>query len=102
MGEFKIDMDAFKRQAEAYAAVRPQYQVFADVLQEILSQATRDLGLMAIVQSRAKAVHSFAEKTIRRRDKYPDPVNQMKDLCAARVIVETLDDLQPVREFLEE
>ena len=102
MGEFKIDMDAFKRQAEAYAAVRPQYQVFAEVLKKILSQATRDLGLMAIVQSRAKAVHSFAEKTIRRRDKYPDPVNQMKDLCAARVIVETLDDLQPVREFLEE
>jgi ppGpp synthetase/RelA/SpoT-type nucleotidyltranferase len=102
MGESKIDMDAFKRQAEAYAAVRPQYQVFAEVLQEILSQATRDLGLVAIVQSRAKAVPSFAEKTIRRRDKYPDPLNQMKDLCAARVIVETLDDLQPVREFLEE
>lgn len=55
----------------------------------------------AYVQARPKSVHSFAEKCVRKQDKYKDPVNDMTDLCGARVIVQTLEQVKAVRQFIE-
>jgi ppGpp synthetase/RelA/SpoT-type nucleotidyltranferase len=53
------------------------------------------------VQSRAKTVSSLAEKCVRRYAKYPDAVRQLTDLCGARVVVQSQQRVQAVREFIE-
>lgn len=88
------------RQVAAYDEIRPVYEVFAKVLSEILSYAVKDLGVTAIVQARAKDKASFAEKSIRKRNTYPDAVNQLTDLCGGRIIVDCKDDIEPVRNFI--
>lgn len=100
MADKPIDMDKLKNQVEAYGKVRPVYEVFAEVLQAALSQAVRDLDVSAIVQARAKAVPSFAGKVVRKLEKYPDPVNQLTDLCGARVITQCRDEIEPICDFI--
>jgi ppGpp synthetase/RelA/SpoT-type nucleotidyltranferase len=90
------------RQIAAYDEIRPVYEVFAKVLSEVLSRATKDLGLTAIVQARAKDKASFAEKSIRKRNKYPDAVNHLTDLCGARIILDCTDDIELVCKFIRE
>ncbi|MFC1597468.1 hypothetical protein ACFL5Q_05970, partial [Planctomycetota bacterium] len=79
-------MERFKKQVEEFRKVQPVYAAFADVLSAALTRAVRDLGIMAIVQARVKEIPSFAEKIIRKHDKYPDAVSQLTDLCGARII----------------
>lgn len=77
-----------------FSALRGNYVVFCDILQRILSQIARELGVNAIVQARAKDIPGFAEKISRKR--YTDPFRQMTDLCGARVITETSAQVQAV------
>ena len=100
MPDSQISMAEFTEHISAYEAVRSVYDVFARILRQALSDAVNDLGIDAIVQARAKTIPSFAEKMIRKREKYPLPVLQFTDLCAARVIVPCKDDLEAVCEFI--
>ena len=93
-------MDDFTRQVGEYTAVRPIYHVFSEVLQSTLSEATRSMGVEAIVQARTKEIASFAEKMIRKQEKYPDPVSQLTDLCGARVITSSTEQIGPICEFI--
>lgn len=52
-------------------------------------------------QARPKSIASFAEKCVRKHDKYPDAVNQMTDLCGGRVILPTLEQVRAVQQFIE-
>lgn len=88
------------KQVAAYDEIRPVYEVFAKVLNEILSFAVKDIGVTAIVHARAKDKASFAEKSIRKRNVYPDAVNQLTDLCGGRIIVDCKDDIEPIRNFI--
>ena len=38
---------------------------------------------------------------MRKRDKYPDPVRQLTDLCGGRVIAQTLEQVEAVKLFVE-
>jgi ppGpp synthetase/RelA/SpoT-type nucleotidyltranferase len=87
-------------QVEQYREVRPVYQLLGEVLEKALTKAVQELGVVGIVQVRAKGIPSFAEKAIRKQNKYSDPVNQLDDLCGARVIVEYKDEIEPVCEFI--
>jgi ppGpp synthetase/RelA/SpoT-type nucleotidyltranferase len=100
MAAKQIDMERFKQQVEAFSQVREVYEVFSEVLQAVLKQMVRDLGLEAIVQVRAKTVPSFAGKVIRKQDRYPDAVNQLTDLCGGRVITACTDDIPKICEFI--
>jgi ppGpp synthetase/RelA/SpoT-type nucleotidyltranferase len=100
MTKTSINMKEFERQVRAYREIQGVYKVFAQVLTAVLTRAVKDLGLSAIVQARAKDIPSFAEKTIRKQDLYPDPVNQFTDLCGARIIVDYKDEIEPVCEFI--
>jgi ppGpp synthetase/RelA/SpoT-type nucleotidyltranferase len=90
-----------KDQIEAYTKIRPKYVTYADALKRVLENACQVSFPDALVQARAKTVSSFAEKAARRFDKYPDAVNQMTDLCGARVIVQTAEQVRAVRSFIE-
>jgi ppGpp synthetase/RelA/SpoT-type nucleotidyltranferase len=97
----KINPAEHRKQIEAYENELSFYKTYADVLKRVLEGACAVAVPQAFVQSRAKTVSSFAEKCVRRFDRYPDAVNQMTDFCGARVIVQTLQQVQAVRQFIE-
>lgn len=88
-------------QVERYAGVRPRYESFANLLTHALEAAAHDLAPVAIVQARAKTVPSFAAKALRKRHKYSDPVNQLTDLCGARVITHTRGQVDALCEHIK-
>ncbi len=97
----KISPEKHKEQILAFGAVRACYETYAKTLERVLSAACKHSFPEALIQSRAKTVSSFAEKVARKCDRYPDAVNQMTDLCGARVIVQTTDQVKAVRKFIE-
>jgi ppGpp synthetase/RelA/SpoT-type nucleotidyltranferase len=90
-----------RKQIEQYQAVYPRYKHYAETLQQVLSLAAKTAAPMAIVQARPKAMASFSEKAIRKKDKYHDPLLRMTDLCGARVITQTQAGVQAMSEFIE-
>lgn len=88
-------------QVSEYTAVFPQYQLFAELLEGLLKNAGAKLAPLAIVQSRAKSIVSFAEKAWRKRHKYSDPLNQLTDLCGARVICRTRSEVEAMSGFIK-
>lgn len=97
-----IDMKWFNLQVKTFAVQRRTYEVFRNILQKKLQDAVRSMGILAIVQVRTKEIPSFAEKCIRKKDKYPNPAYQLTDLCGGRVIVETKEHIKPVCKFIED
>jgi len=102
MGETKmLTPDVHKRQINAYEAELADYELYAKALKRVLEKACAASLPEAFVQARHKSIASFAEKCVRKQDKYRDPVNNMTDLCGARVIVQTLEHVKAVRLFIE-
>ena len=98
----KITPESHKKQIEEYVKIKPVYDLYAKVLLRVLQQACSLSIPEAIVQSRPKGVSSFAEKCVRKYDKYgDDAVHKMTDLCGARVIVHTLEQVKAVQSFVE-
>lgn len=96
-----ITPEEHRRQIEVYGKEWPSYKAYADVLERVLKAACAVAIPEAFVQARSKTLSSFAEKCVRRYDRYPDAVNQMTDLCGARVIVQTIEQVRAVRQFIE-
>ena len=96
------EMTWAQNQIQQYQELRPRYQEFARTFHHLLERATRPLAPDAIVQARAKDIASFAEKILRKRDKYNDPIHQFTDLCGARVITHTADEVRAVSKFIEQ
>lgn len=102
IGEKKpITIDQLQRQVAEYNKQYPDYKLYADALLRVLKEACRSAFPDAFVQARPKSITSFAEKCVRRFDKYPDAINQMTDLCGGRVIVQTLEQVKAVRQFID-
>ncbi|TAM44084.1 MAG: hypothetical protein EPN53_17070 [Acidobacteria bacterium] len=89
-----FDFDEHRTRAvEAYQRVRPLYEDFAEVVRDILQEALRNASIkVASIEARAKTIDSFGAKAAEPTDddpnqpKYPDPMMQITDLAAARVI----------------
>lgn len=96
-----LEIEWAQRQIEQYRALLPRYQCYAETLRQTLALAARHYAPEAIVQARPKAIASFAEKIQRKRDKYRDPVNQLTDLCGARVITHTPEEVRVMCDFIE-
>ena len=90
-----------REQVLLYTQEYEQYKLFAEILRTILENACEIDAPLAIVQARAKTVSSFAEKVLRKKDKYKNPVQQLTDLCGARVITHTQDQVNEVCRFIE-
>lgn len=97
----RISPEWLQAQVRAYASLFPNYERYAQALRRVLERAVRAAFPEAVVQARAKSVSSFAEKAARKWEKYPDPVNQLTDLCGGRVIVQTLSQVESVRQFVD-
>jgi len=85
-----------KTQIESYEATQPHYVTLQKTLEKVLNQMRKEWSPLAIVQARAKSVSSFAEKCLRKLDKYDDPANQLTDLCGGRVIAPTQDEAETI------
>jgi ppGpp synthetase/RelA/SpoT-type nucleotidyltranferase/predicted NUDIX family NTP pyrophosphohydrolase len=83
-------------QLRAYEKLQPRYVVLQQTLEKVLNRLRKEWSPLAIVQARAKSVSSFAEKCLRKREKYDDPANQLTDLCGGRVIATTLDEAETI------
>jgi ppGpp synthetase/RelA/SpoT-type nucleotidyltranferase len=93
--------EEYKEQIEAYSKENLAYVTYANALKRVLEKACVISVPQAIVQARAKGASSFAEKWVRKYDKYPDAIHQMNDLCGARVIVQTIEQVKAVRLFID-
>jgi ppGpp synthetase/RelA/SpoT-type nucleotidyltranferase len=96
----KLTPELHKQQIEAYTAQYPDYVVYAEALKRILKAACDTSLPEAFVQARAKTIPSFAEKCARKFEKYPDAVNQFTDLCGARLIVQTIEQVEAAKAFV--
>ncbi|MDR2862619.1 MAG: hypothetical protein LBV54_01895, partial [Puniceicoccales bacterium] len=95
-----ITPEKLKQQVASYSEKKPEYKIYADTLKAVFERACRRYFPCSFVQAREKAVASFAEKVVRKAGKYKDAVNELTDLCGARVIVQTLDQVEAVRTFI--
>jgi len=97
-----------REQVAKYTALYPRYQLFGKTLQSLLGRASEEHAPLAIVQARPKSISGFAEKALRKREEYirrygfADPVVQITDLCGARVITQTRDEVNAICEFIKE
>jgi ppGpp synthetase/RelA/SpoT-type nucleotidyltranferase len=89
-------------QVAAYQAAFPDYRRYAQMLEEVLLRAASRIAPFAIVQSRPKSIASFAEKALRKREKYDDPLRQLTDLCGVRVIARTRSEVDALGAFIRE
>ncbi len=96
-----IPQEKLASQIKAYSGEFPKYEAYAKALEKVLKNACKFSAPEALVQSRPKALSSFAEKCVRKYNKYEDAVNGFTDLCGARVIVQTLEQVQAVKNFIE-
>lgn len=97
-----VDKKWIQRQVKEYLKEQPVYKSYAEVLRNVLEKACRIHAPMGIVEVRAKSLSSFAQKSVRKADKYPDPIRQMTDLCGARVITFTREEADRVCRFIRE
>jgi ppGpp synthetase/RelA/SpoT-type nucleotidyltranferase len=98
----KLTPELHKQQIEAYTKQYPDYTTYAAALRRVLERACAASLPEAFVQARAKSIPSFAEKCARRFDTYPDAVNQFTDLCGARLLVQTLEQVEAAKGFIRE
>ena len=104
-----------KQQIEEFVRERERYIAYASFLNDVLTLACEKFASLAIVQTRAKTVPSFAEKAIRKLPQseqlktftsakqwkeYFDPVNEFTDLCGARVITQTHQEVDRICHFI--
>lgn len=90
-----------QKQINQYIKVRPTYEDFAKLLAKVLKQACSISLPEAVIQTRAKTVSSFAEKCLRKYPKVQDAVHEFTDLCGVRVIVQTQQQVEAVKQFIE-
>lgn len=96
------DREWARQQIATYRSRAANYEVFARTLKDVLEQVSGKLAPLAIVQTRPKALSSFADKIFRKRAGHKDPVNEFTDLCGGRVIVHTPDEVKAVSKFIED
>jgi len=96
----KLTPELHKQQIDAYTKQYPDYVTYAKALKRVLENACAASLPEAYVQARAKSIPSFAEKCARRFDTYPDAVNQFTDLCGARLLVQTLEQVEAAKGFI--
>ncbi len=97
-----VDRAWFEGQIKCYKAMEPRYRLYAEILQKVLEAAANKYAPQAVVQTRSKSLTSFAEKIIRKREKFDDPCHQFTDLCGGRVVTHTHDEVDAVCTFIKE
>ena len=94
-----VDPDWLEEQVKAFTEVHPRFEEFAKRLAEILDEARKLHCPLGFVGARAKDPGHFARK-IAVKNKYQKPLEEITDLAGARIITQTLDEIEPVCQFI--
>lgn len=96
----KAETDKAREQVATFSERHPDYELFAETLTTVLKLVAKELAPLAIVTARAKTIASFGEKIWRKPKE--SPVDEFTDLCGARVITHTAEQVRAVSKFIEE
>lgn len=96
-----INLQDYGKQIQQYKELRPTYKGFAEGMRKLLTALAEPICPSVIVQARAKSVKSFADKVWlreirKKKPPYKDPLKEITDLCAARVITHTKKEVEAV------
>jgi len=94
------DAEWLKQQIKACSNEQKHYEAYAAKLREILESARDRFAPEGVVAARPKSLSSFAEKALRKKDKYADPIHQITDLAGARVVVLTEEEAERLCAFI--
>jgi len=94
------DSKLLKTKMEEYASEYPAYKAYADFLKAALTSACRRLAPFSIVEARPKSKASYAEKVVRKQEKFKDPTYQITDRCGVRVIAQTSHEREFVCDYI--
>jgi len=97
----KISIQIQKKHIEDFEKVHVNYIAYVEVLKKILEKAVNIYAPLGVIQARAKTIASFSEKIIR-KDKYIKPLEEVTDLCGARVICHFSSQVIKICEFIRE
>jgi len=86
---------------EDYRTIKPSYDALARVSRDILRAQLDKKFVGIMVDARAKAIASFAEKIVR-KNKYTDPLRQITDLCGVRIITQIKSEMDAVCAYIRE
>ncbi len=90
-----------EQQVSRYAQERPLYKAFSHKLRLLLESLLESEGIKyQVVESRAKDVKIFEEKITRSGKSYINPINELTDLCGARIIVYYQGDVDQVADLM--
>lgn len=96
-----IDQPLLKQKVSEYKRQYPAYKAYAEFLKIVLGQACQRLFPYAIVEARPKAIASFAEKIVRKQEKFHrDPAYDLTDRCGARVITQTAQEKEHICDYI--
>src|SRR5690242_11336602 len=88
---------------DAYRERRGTFEELRTEVRRLVTHLLDDAGIdVAQVESRTKSVDSFAEKVRRKGGKYADPLAEITDLAALRVIAYFPADVERIGALIEE
>ncbi|MBN1421800.1 MAG: hypothetical protein JXP34_23705 [Planctomycetes bacterium] len=88
-------------QIEQYLQQHRTYVLYADLLRRFFEKVCQKMTEMGRVEARAKSPVGFAEKAVRKYEKYEDPIHKITDLCGVRVITYTQAEADRISEFVK-
>ncbi len=107
-GQPPFDFETHRREAIAeYQRRRPLYEEFTRVIEGILTEALRNADIkVATIEARAKSLESFGDKSAEpaeadsTKPKYANPLTDITDLAAARVITFFLSTIPKIDKLI--
>jgi len=96
-----IDRRWLNYQTRRFRDARPTYVALASTVEKVLGRLRERYAPMAMVGARAKTVQSFAEKAIRKQEKYRHPWRQLTDLAGGRLVAYTREEAEAACRWIE-
>lgn len=84
-----------------YQKLRPKYEAFVEVLLVLLDRllGSHNIDVVAL-EGRTKTIESFQDKATREDKAYDDPLKEITDLAAVRIVTYQLADIDAVSEII--
>jgi len=88
---------------EEYRKKYSEFETFTSRLGQLFETILKSGNISYhLVESRTKSIESYCEKINRKQGKYNQPLNQITDICALRILVYYIDDLEKIEKVLRE
>jgi ppGpp synthetase/RelA/SpoT-type nucleotidyltranferase len=97
----KVTQKDLKTYVDDYTSVRALYEEYGKHLKTILEQIKNKFAPTGFFDVRTKSISSYAEK-IMRKQKYTDPLHEITDLVAGRIVVKFQNEVEQIERFIRD